>query len=380
MHEAVASNRRSRAGSTGHHDPLAGHAEPLDPTAVGSPRRFVVTLLATALGIIFTVFLVNVLVDPYGTVGTNLVASGLPRDPSTKAALIKQLGSAPQLVVLGSSRSLKVQPSYLHRLTGESVFNAGLRDATPVEEYALVHFIHDRFPGAHVHWLWLLDVEAFRGGTISPALLDSSDLAPYVSRTDRLTSRLHGIADLLSWRALEDSFSSLRATHHASPPLTLDGRRLTPRRIRHLIRRSEGFAPDGFYTRVDYNWSRSTQKYQAMYGDGSLYTHLQALPKTYLERTLRDMNSWGEAPVIVLTPMHPNLIRQLAPVGWSGRHKDLVSYLERLRSTYRFRFLDFSSIRSFGGERHGFYDPVHMREANLHRMLSAILGRASGAL
>ena len=78
--------------------------------------------------------------------------------------------------------------------------------------------------------------------------------------------------------------------------------------------------------------------------------------------------------------MHPKLMQQQAPVGWSGRHKDLVSYVEGLRSTYRFRFLDFSSVRSFGGDPRGFYDPVHMREPNLHRMLSAIFARAAGAL
>jgi hypothetical protein len=379
MHETVASNRRRRAGSTGHPDPLAGHAEPLDSAFAGSSRRFVVTLLATALGTVAAVFFVNVLVDPYGTVGTNLLASGVPRDPSTKAALIKQLGSPPQLVVLGSSRSLKVQPSYLRRLTGETVFNAGVRDATPAEEYALIHFIHDRFPDAQIHWLWLLDVEAFRSDTISPELLDSADLAPYVSRSDRLTSRFKGIIDLLSWRALEDSLSSIQASDRTSQP-SLSGPDMTARRIRHLIARSDGFAPDGFYTRVDYDWNKGMRKYQAMYGDGSLYTHLHGLPKTYLERALSDLNRWGEAPVIVLTPMHPKLMRALAPVGWAARHRDLVDYLAHLRARYRFRFLDFTSIRSFGGDPNGFYDPVHMREPNLHRMLSAIAGRTADAL
>jgi hypothetical protein len=379
MHEAVASNRRRGGGSTGHDDPLAGHAKPLDSASVGSPRRFVVVLLATALGVLVTVFLVNVLVDPYGTVGTNLLASGVPRDPSTKAALIKGLTAPPHLVVLGSSRSLKVQPSYLHRLTGEDVFNAGVRDATPVEEYALVHFLHDRFPDARIHWLWMLDVEAFRSDRVSPALLDATDLAPYVSQSDRLTARIHGVVDLLSWRALEDSLASIRADK--SPEVTPGARskHIGPH-IRHLIARSEGFTPDGYYTRIDYDWAKSTAKYEAMYGDGSLYTHLAGLSKTYLERTLRDMNAWGEAPVIVLSPMHPKLERELGPLGWSSRHADLVSYLRGLESTYRFRFLDFTSIRSFGGDPAGFYDPVHMRTANLHRMLTAVLARASGAL
>jgi hypothetical protein len=379
MDEAVASNRRRRAGSAGRHDPLAGHAKPLDSASAGNPRRFVVALLATALGTIVTVFLINVLVDPYGTVGTNLLASGVPRDPSTKAALIKGLTTPPELVVLGSSRSLKVRPRYLHRLTGEAVFNAGVRDATPVEEYALVHFIHDRFPDAHIHWLWMLDVEAFRGDRVSPALLDASDLAPYVSQSDRLTARIHGIVDLLSWRALEDSVASIRAGESPDATPAAHSKRIGPH-IRHLIARSQGFTADGYYTRIDYDWDKSTAKYEAMYGDGSLYTGLAGLSKTYLERTLADMNAWGEAPVIVLSPMHPKLERELGPLGWTDRHADLVAYLRSLRSAYRFRYLDFTSIRSFGGSADGFYDPVHMRAGNLHRMLTSILARAPGAL
>jgi hypothetical protein len=210
-------------------------------------------------------------------------------------------------------------------------------------------------------------------------LLDSVDLAPYVSRSDRLTSRFKGIIDLLSWRALEDSLSSIQASDRTSQP-SLSGPDMTARRIRHLIARSDGFAPDGFYTRLDYDWNKGMRKYQAMYGDGSLYTHLHGLPKTYLERALSDLNRWGEAPVIVLTPMHPKLMRTLAPVGWAARHRDLVDYLAQLRARYRFRFLDFTSIRSFGGDPNGFYDPVHMREPNLHRMLSAIAGRTADAL
>jgi hypothetical protein len=155
---------------------------------------------------------------------------------------------------------------------------------------------------------------------------------------------------------------------------------MTARRIQHLIARSDGFAPDGFYTRVDYDWNKGMRKYEAMYGDGTLYTHLHSLPKTYLERALADLNRWGQAPVIVLTPMHPELKRELAPVGWAARHRELVSYLHELRARFRFRFLDFTSVRSFGGTPGGFYDPVHMREPNLHRMLSAIARRAGDAL
>ncbi len=170
----------------------------------------------------------------------------------------------------------------------------------------------------------------------------------------------------------------MRADKPSGPSLT--GPEMTARRIRHLIARSEGFAPDGYYRRVDYDWAKSTRKYEAMYGDGSLYTHLAGVPKSYLERSLRDLDRWGDPPVIVLTPMHPKLERELGPVGWSACHRELVAYLRRLRSEHAFRFLDFTSIRSFGGSAHGFYDPVHMRAGNLHRMLRAVLRRAAGAL
>jgi hypothetical protein len=53
-----------------------------------------------------------------------------------------------------------------------------------------------------------------------------------------------------------------------------------------------------------------------------------------------------------------------------------MSYLRSLRPRLKFDLLDASNIRSFGGTRGGFYDGVHMKVANVHRLLLWIIRKA----
>ncbi len=143
------------------------------------------------------------------------------------------------------------------------------------------------------------------------------------------------------------------------------------------------FAPDGYRvsdanTRAQAGGrplsrgiAQSRQVYLTRYRES--FPTLAASPREFFERSLAAMNSWGATPVIVLSPMHPRLQRDLRPYGWSTRHRELVAYLRSLGSRYRFALLDMSRIRSFGGSRRFFYDGVHMMPANYRRLVRAVL-------
>ena len=85
------------------------------------------------------------------------------------------------------------------------------------------------------------------------------------------------------------------------------------------------------------------------------------------------MNSWGATPVIVLTPMQPQLLRRVRPIGWDARHRDVLAYLRGLQTRYRFVLVDMSLLRSFGGSPQAFYDGVHMMPGNYRKMVRALL-------
>ncbi len=57
-----------------------------------------------------------------------------------------------------------------------------------------------------------------------------------------------------------------------------------------------------------------------------------------------------------------------------------MHYLRSLQPRLKFDLLDASNIRTFGGTARDFYDGVHMKVANVHRLLDWIIRHARGDL
>jgi hypothetical protein len=360
----------------GHDAPIVEAQEPGE-----SLGRFVIWLLAGTIGVLGSVFAFNVVVDPYGTVGTGLFPVGIPEDPAIKVGLMNRLKTPPQVLVLGSSRSMKVEPAYIRQKTGMPGFNAGVRSGTPIDAWAMVRYAHDRFPGVRKHYLWMLDVEAFRSGAVKSNLLTVGALARYFPPSMRRSSRLTSLPDLLSWQATTDSLKVVRARIQR-------GTSLTPHQQRKQRKTGE-FSPDGF-RRSDFNDDQmarghtlderlrgSIVEYRAIFGS---YHELSGRQQRFFEQTLAAMNSNGEEPTIVISPVHPSLLAVIGPLGWNDRHRDVLAYLDSLSGRYRFQVADMSRISSFGGSPDQFFDGVHMRLANYHRLIDTVLAQQGGKL
>src|SRR5205814_3411498 len=100
-------------------------------------------------------------------------------------------------------------PRYLERRLGQRGFNAGVSDGEPEDAWAFLNYIHSRFPAARPHFLWMLDVESFRG-TPDPGVLDDPALARYIPFTRRLQARFRAVPPLLSWTTARASWRVVR--------------------------------------------------------------------------------------------------------------------------------------------------------------------------
>jgi len=345
----------------------------------GSPRRFVVVTLAVAAVLVFCVAGVNAVVDPYGTVGTGLMPPVTWTDRSLKVALIERLARAPQVVVLGSSRAMKVEPAFITTKTGRTAFNAAVSSGKPIDAWAFVNLIHDRFPTARSTYLWLLDVEAFRTYPTDPGLLNTPQLAQYLSAGARARTRISQLPSLFSWETSRTAWRVLRRRVRqaaSSPAPTAAG--------------GAEFSSDGFRT-LDYHdrrvsegvslaseIRRTIRQGEETYRDE--YKRLSAAAERDFERTLGLMNRLGATPVLVITPMHPTMLADVAPLGWSARHRDVLGYLRSLRPRYRFLLLDFSRVSAFGGSAAAFYDGYHMTVQNTRRLVTTVLADYPHAL
>jgi hypothetical protein len=325
------------------------------------------------VGLLVAVLGLNAIVDPYGRLGTGLFPTLIPTDRPDKVALIEKLPRAPGLVVFGSSRALKIDPRYLRSKLGETGFNAAVSDGEPEDTWAFLSYIHSRFPTARQHFLWMLDVEAFRG-TPDPGVLDTPELARFLSFRERWDARLHGVVPLLSWKAARASLRVVRKTWFGS------GIRL----------RNTSFAPNGFRAVDVHDIARARgstlaeqlRASEALYSFvyRKLYRRLDPTQERFFERTLALMDAWGHPPVIVISPIHPEMRKALAPLGWEVRHRQVLAYLASLHARYRFTVLDFTSLSSFGGSPRLFYDGMHLTTPNVHRMLDAVIRKERRAL
>jgi hypothetical protein len=357
------------------------HAPPeVRPGSGRRQRRFVIALMVAALVIVLAVAAVNALVDPYGSLGTGVVGPAVWTDRSAKVQLAQHLKQPPRIIVLGSSRAMKVQPSYLTRLTGLPAFNAAVSSGRPVDAYVFAEYLHQRSPRTHQSYLWLLDQEAFGDDVIDPTLLADGTLARYLPTTTRLKNRISDLGWLLSWHTLRLSWQTLRHHESAKPAATSASS--------EAGQAAQGgsqpvFAPDG-YRLADANSraaARGRPLSRGIAESSVLFTRryrgnfprLAPSARQFFERSLAAMNAWGATPVIVLTPMQPRLLRQLQPLGWNARHRDLLAYLHGLQARYHFVLFDMSLLSSFGGSPTAFYDGVHMMPSNYRKMIRVVL-------
>ena len=321
-----------------------GKREGRGPTPIadeprGAARGFVVLSLVVAVGLICAVGAVNAVVDPYATLGTNVVAPAVWTDRGEKVGLYEALDEPPEIVILGSSRAMKIEPAYLRRLTGRTAFNFAVSDGKAPDAFAVASFAHDRAAGARQDFLWLMDLETFSENAVDPRLLSTGELAQYLPTGARLKGRAEDVAWLLSWETLRESLRSLRHEVESRDVTATEGaERKAPK---------PEFAADGF-RRWDAHDRRaekgrsfkdalpaSVKVYEGTYGES--FDGLSPLAKEYVERTLASANEWGARPVIALSPMHPRLRKVLLPLGYEARHREVARLPRVAAGTLRLR-------------------------------------------
>ena len=344
-------------------------------------RRMVLYLAVVVLAfaaVLTPVVLLNVLVDPYGVVGLGLMPTATTTDRTVKADLIEQLKRPPQLVMLGSSRSMMYEPSYVKRVTGLDTFNGGLNGVGGVADaWAMTRFIHERFPASKPRYIWFVDVESFVPVTVQGQTSSDPRLARYVDGSGAGTAWPSVLARIAANRSSEVS----TATARVSLSLLIHGRQADKQQ--RLYRRR--FWPDGSYhKRADSAavfgqfFDLSAQRYRRLYA--GVYHGLDPQARTYFERTLRFMNANGSTPLLVLTPIDPALRRIIGPLGWTQRHRQVVAYVKGLQGSYNFRFVDLTDIATFHGDPKAFSDGVHPTAVNTRRVIDYLAAHTGGAL
>ena len=337
---------------------------------------FVLVLVLVTTLVMGGVLALNVVADPYGSVGTYLFPTVTTSDRTVKADKIEQLKEPPELVVLGSSRSMRFEPSYLEEKTGLKTFNAGVNGiGGTADAWAMSQFIHDTRPDADPAYLWLLDVESFVPFEIGARTAGEPRMAQYVGQAS-IGKGPRELARAL-WENRSTLFSLDTGWDAARLLLYREEAESSQSKYREQIL-DDGVLKSRKWSEKEWKrrWPNSIERYSDLHKN--VYKGLDPTAQEYFEKTLSFMNEQGQTPLIMLTPINPKLRKILAPLGWTKRHEEVVAYVGSLQGEYAFAFLDMTDPRVFDFDKKEWYDGVHMTTVNTRPAIDHILEQNGG--
>jgi hypothetical protein len=275
-------------------------------------------------------------------------------DRSFKCDLYEEMPKVPRVLVFGGSRSLRMDPATIKRLTGLTAFNFGLHNGRPEDAWAITDWVLDTNPTKPPAVVWciqasnLRDVPMNQGLFVDPrlsqafpqALVDAKmSWAMKQSKHNVLRGRRYGYDGMLWW----NGYDTRRA----------QGETLATSLTKYL-----------------------DSQMMALAGNGVVPRDTRAM--AYFQKTIKLLNKQGIRPLIVIMPYQPRALAAFNSVGWGVKQRWLTSYLKRLQKRLNFRVLNCLRIRTFGGTATGFYDGAHLTAANSRRLIKYCVVHAPG--
>jgi len=271
----------------------------------------------------------------------------------------KRFGGSPELLILGSSRAMRADPAQLRSALHLRTFNAAVSSGTVPDAYAFLRLAQRRYPERSPAVLWFLDVESMRLTGHHPYLLSVKRLAAGLppSARRRPVSLPKGLAA-----------GAARGVAVVRPRWHRDGLLVS---WWHDRQRAEG--------RTTAAGVRYHQRQLAgIYHGGS--PRMSGSAKWYATQIVRRANEMGVAPVVVLTPYHPQLRSFIARRGWQKAHRDVRRFLADLGARFELKVVDLTGGAAVDGRTQSWYDGVHPRAGQMRRIVTAVLRRAGDDL
>jgi hypothetical protein len=331
---------------------MASHTDTWRPTGRRRLRRppaggilvFVVLLIGLSAGVAVS--------QPFQMHMARQQAPFVKTDRAVKLGLLDKRSPAPRLLVLGGSRAARLEPARFQKLTGISGFNLSFQNGRPEDAWAFANLLHQRDPSAPLQAVWVLHVEAFREQGLSPGLVQEERLSTWFPPELVAAEK----ARLPQTAAELPKGTDLALTAFGSDGVTL--------RNRYDIAAAKGRT-----LRNALKWSIDTALARYESGSPALFSR----SAEYFEKTVALLNGTGTRQVVVLAPLHPQMLAAVKKAGWGRRHVEVLAYLKQQRDTYGFDLLDCSDLSTIGGDPDAFYDGFHFKRSNARRLVATVV-------
>jgi hypothetical protein len=344
---------------------------PLEPGFTHA--QFVRWLVGITLLAVLAIGAFNWVIDPTGVTG-RVTRWRIGENAEVRAqkldlydAMVEH-ADAPEVVLLGSSRTMKFDPRVVQQLTGASAFNASVSGGVPRDAWLFTKLIEERQPRAFPHLVWGLDVDAFRDKQLRDGLATDPRMKRFIPRSERIATTLATAGTLVELQTLQASVRAVRAGGHAHRE-TKPGERFSDRGFQEW---SLPFPRDARAREAAIR--RQIAQYAGFIFERDAYEGVEDAPLHDFEDIVRIANRHGDVPTIFVTPYHPLAEQLLDRYELGAREREVFATLHRLQreGELRFEVVDLTDLASFGGDPTQFYDGVHMTPRNTRRVLERL--------
>lgn len=316
---------------------------------------------AAGLALIATL---NFVVNPLRRYPPRLFPSALWDVRSIKTSLLRARQPKPEILILGSSRSMKIDPVLVERLSGLRAFNASVESAMAEDDYAMLRYaVEDAGIQPRIVLIGI-DVEALHDQRkISDNPTPHPELDKYLG-LDR-SSIGRDAAALLTADQTSYSLQSIRQTlaHDAPSSRT----RFDDNGYLHYVK-WEAERASGHYD-YESKFRKSVGEYQGRFGQ---YKSVSKPRLRYLKAAIDYCHARHIGVRLFITPLSPRLAEHLRPYGYFDRSREVARDVATLLQPGD-GFHDFSDVASFGGSADHFYDGAHMDEQNAALLTERLL-------
>ena len=330
-------------------------------------RSFGTTFLLTCVIVLLCYFIVVTIVNPRRVFWGQAFPEIMPNSRALKLDLLKEYNRRGRvdLVVLGSSRSMRFSPNLLESLTGKRTFNAGVFSGAP-NDYLSIYRVMKQRGIAPKTLLVGLDQETLDPEN-SPAPDFESNLALKFSLNGTVPNDRAKIwhwillyKQTLTPYYIQNIAESLWIWIHPRPPLF---------EFESNGHEEEGTVDEqmqsGVYPRAEKIQSCVDSLEGKFRGLHDVSPELEG----DLEQLFSEAAGDHVRVVLWISPVHPEALEKILHDPVAGRNfRNSEAHLMALGARYHLPVRDLTDSRSFGGHPDSWYDCVHHSQADSDRI------------
>ncbi|HLJ95100.1 MAG TPA: D-alanyl-lipoteichoic acid biosynthesis protein DltD [Gemmataceae bacterium] len=298
-----------------------------------------------------------------------------------------QEGRLPQVIILGSSRMMQIQPPYVEAITGKKTFNYAVRVGNPTDFLAELRYllkigckpemiiagVDDSAFAYQSIFLGNFGDEIFghMGLFLEVPLQEKVRILASVLQRQDVGSTMASLSGLASQVAWIDNLRQVMKRKPRTSPRVQDADMMLLQDgyvvfCRHLLARQNGTF------KLEDNLEENIRDFGSRMCTAILEPAARYLDEFEAFLSLAHKNSI-EVHVIT-TPYHPEWIRRVFNERVQHARHELARSLETTCHSYGAHYMDLSDVRSFQGDPNEFYDAIHQTATNIQRMVNVIFG------